>query len=69
MHAQLLDTWGAETFHFHDAVYFTIITITTVGYGDYYPVSTVGILFCIRVDRSQEQGAHGVDRVYVKRMY
>ena len=54
MCAQLLDTWGADTFYFHDALYFTIITITTVGYGDYYPVSTVGafVWFFIRVDRS-----------------
>jgi len=31
----LLETWGQSSFHFHDSLYFTIITISTVGYGDY----------------------------------
>ena len=38
----LLETWGKTSFHFHDALYFTIITISTVGYGDYYPTTIVG---------------------------
>ena len=41
---QLLETWGTSTFDFHDAVYFTIITLSTVGYGDYYPISIDGAL-------------------------
>ena len=39
---ELLDIWGAESFYFHDALYFTIITISTVGYGDYYPTTIPG---------------------------
>ncbi|TDD73938.1 potassium channel family protein [Flavobacterium caseinilyticum] len=29
-------------FHWFDAVYFSIMTSSTVGYGDYYPITTVG---------------------------
>eukprot|EP00960_Hanusia_phi_P027574 746899-Hanusia_phi.AAC.3 len=30
----LLDIWGVTSFFFHDSVYFTIITVSTVGYGE-----------------------------------
>ena len=30
-----------------DAMYFTVITLTTVGYGDIYPVSTMGKILCL----------------------
>jgi hypothetical protein len=30
----LLAIWNQDTFYYHDALYFTIITISTVGYGD-----------------------------------
>jgi hypothetical protein len=36
-----------EHLSFIDALYFTIVTISTVGYGDIYPVSTAGKLLSI----------------------
>jgi hypothetical protein len=42
----LKEVWGVDTFLFHDALYFTVITISTVGYGDYYPLSILG-KFCV----------------------
>ncbi len=49
----LLITWGTLTFHFTegwswlDSLYFTIATITTVGYGDITPVTPVGRMMAI----------------------
>jgi len=35
--------WGdALDVHFHDALYFTVVTFTTVGYGDIAPGGTIG---------------------------
>jgi voltage-gated potassium channel len=36
-----------EHLSFIDALYFTIVTISTVGYGDIHPVSAAGKLLCI----------------------
>jgi voltage-gated potassium channel len=36
-----------ENLSFFDAFYFTIATISTVGYGDIYPTSTASKIFCI----------------------
>ena len=36
-----------ERLSFIDAFYFTIVTISTVGYGDIHPASTAGKLLCI----------------------
>jgi hypothetical protein len=36
-----------ENLSFIDAFYFTIVTVATVGYGDIYPITTAGKIFCI----------------------
>lgn len=37
--------WGeSPTVYFHDALYFTVVTFTTVGYGDIHPTGTFGRL-------------------------
>lgn len=35
----------AEGYNALDSVYFTVITVTTIGYGDMYPVTTFGKIF------------------------
>jgi hypothetical protein len=37
----------AEGWSFLDAVYFSVITLATVGYGDLYPVTPIGKVFTI----------------------
>ncbi|MDP2719491.1 MAG: potassium channel family protein [Dehalococcoidia bacterium] len=36
-----------EKLSFLDALYFTIVTVSTVGYGDIYPITTAGKLFAM----------------------
>src|SRR5690554_7284619 len=40
--AQILVLWAAEPLSFFDAVWLTMTTLVTVGYGDYAPVTAVG---------------------------
>ena len=36
-----------EGWNYIDSLYFTVVTITTIGYGDMYPVSVLGKIFTI----------------------
>ena len=36
------EKWGMNHLQFHDAVYFTVVTVATVGFGDIYPLSVAG---------------------------
>jgi voltage-gated potassium channel len=38
---------GANIIRFDDAIWFAVVTITTVGYGDYYPVTEVGRIITV----------------------
>jgi potassium large conductance calcium-activated channel subfamily M alpha protein 1 len=38
----MLEKWGMSHLQFHDALYFTIVTVATVGFGDIYPLSVAG---------------------------
>ncbi len=35
----------AEGWSYFDSLYFTIVTVTTIGYGDFAPVTTIGKIF------------------------
>lgn len=39
--------WLVEGWSFLDAVYFSVVTIATVGYGDIHPVTATGRIFTI----------------------
>ena len=39
--------WWVEGWHPVDAVYFSVMTVATVGYGDFSPHTTLGKLFTI----------------------
>jgi len=38
---------AVEKFNYIDAFYFSIITLTTVGYGDLHPVTDIGKIFTV----------------------
>src|SRR5690554_7019081 len=40
--AQILILWAAEPLSFFEAVWLTMTTLVTVGYGDYAPVTAIG---------------------------
>ena len=40
----MLERWGRDRIYFHDALYLTVITIATVGFGDLFPISPPGKL-------------------------
>jgi len=44
---EMNDRWGRERIYFHDALYLTIITISTVGYGDLFPLSLPGKMIVV----------------------
>eukprot|EP01028_Stygiella_incarcerata_P010585 TRINITY_DN552_c0_g1_i2.p1 TRINITY_DN552_c0_g1~~TRINITY_DN552_c0_g1_i2.p1 ORF type:complete len:952 (+),score=213.91 TRINITY_DN552_c0_g1_i2:1715-4570(+) len=47
---QVIEEEGGHTWRFHDAMYFIIISMTTVGYGDMVPHTVVGkLLICCLV--------------------
>jgi len=44
----LVGTWVyhlAEGWSYFNSLYFTIVTVTTIGYGDFVPITTMGKIF------------------------
>ena len=54
--------WLVEGWSLLDAAYFAVVTIATVGYGDFAPHTTIGKIFTIGVhlfrDRDIRRGSH-----------
>jgi len=44
---EMNNRWGRERIYFHDALYLTMMTISTVGYGDLFPLSLPGKMIVI----------------------